>query len=160
MIILNYNWKDIPGYEGLYKVNHEGNVLSCKFDRLLKAGLDKDGYKITYLSNKNVRKFHRVHRLVASTFVPNPLNHPIVDHIDGCRTNNQSSNLRWCTNIENLNFPNRKLTKNINAKSGYKGVYWHNIKKKYMAISYLKGVRKHMGYGRTPIEAYNKLISI
>lgn len=42
-----------------------------------------------------------------------------VDHIDGNRLNNQKSNLRVCTHIENSR--NRKTQGN---NSGYKGVYW------------------------------------
>ena len=48
------------------------------------------------------------HRLIAATFLPNPLNLPEVDHIDGNKTNNDISNLRWVSRSENCR--NRRRT--------------------------------------------------
>ena len=49
-----------------------------------------------------------IHRLVAEAFLPNPLGLRDVDHIDGNRTNNNPTNLRWVTHKENCNNPNTK----------------------------------------------------
>lgn len=43
-----------------------------------------------------------VHRLVAKTFLPNPLNHEQVDHIDGFKDNNHVSNLQWLSRLLNV----------------------------------------------------------
>lgn len=46
-----------------------------------------------------------VHRLVAKAFVPNPMNLPEIDHIDGNPSNNAATNLRWCSHEDNMHNP-------------------------------------------------------
>lgn len=42
-----------------------------------------------------------LHRIVAEAFLPNPLNKPVVNHIDGNKRNPHLSNLEWSTHSEN-----------------------------------------------------------
>ena len=44
-----------------------------------------------------------VHKSFAQAFLPNPEEKEMVDHIDGNRTNNHITNLRWVTAEENSN---------------------------------------------------------
>lgn len=56
-----------------------------------------------YRSNgKIVTKKLYMHRLVAQAFIPNPLDKKIVNHIDRNRSNNDVTNLEWCTQSENV----------------------------------------------------------
>lgn len=116
MNCVNETWKDIPGYENLYQISSTGRVKSLNYrgtgkEKLLKPGLDKDGYYYVSLCKNGERKNFKVHRLVALTFIPNPDNKECVDHINGIRNDNRVENLRWCTVKENSNFPLAKKNK-------------------------------------------------
>ena len=105
-------WSDVEGYEGLYQVSPEGQVRRLRKDprvapyKILKPVITQGanrGYAQVTLSKGNVRTSHQVHRLVAKAFVDG--DHSLcIDHIDGCRTNNAASNLRWVTLAENTKF--------------------------------------------------------
>lgn len=62
----------------------------------------KDGYCITKLCRDGKCLNRKIHRLVAQAFIPNPLNLPQVNHIDGNKENNNVSNLEWCTREFNI----------------------------------------------------------
>ena len=104
-------WKDIKGYEGIYKVSNLGNVLSLKRThksgfqkrlKLLKQHGDTSGYPQVVLYKDGERKTYKVHRLVAESFIENPFFKPEVNHKDGVKTNNVADNLEWCTRKENM----------------------------------------------------------
>ncbi len=84
-----------------YAVTRDGRIWSFKSKGWLKPKIRKDKYKSVSLSNEGKRKGFYVHRIVASAFLPNPLNFPVVNHIDGDKGNNNVENLEWCTNSHN-----------------------------------------------------------
>lgn len=97
-------WKDVLGYETLYRVNSEGEVYSKRSGRIIKQGVSHKGYCVvsTKIGGRaGVCKMLRVHRMVAETFIPNLENKPFVNHIDGVKTNNSVGNLEWVTAKEN-----------------------------------------------------------
>lgn len=65
--------------------------------RILKQQENNCGYLQVqfYINGKQTKKY--VHRLVAQMFIPNPDNLPQVNHKDCDRTNNNVSNLEFCT---------------------------------------------------------------
>jgi hypothetical protein len=115
---MNKIFNDITGYEGIYQVSCEGTVRSM--DRIItaplndiirthsvigkemKQSLSKDGYPRVGLTKHNKHVKIKVHRLVASAFVPNPHNYTEVNHIDGDKKNNNFTNLEWCDRSHNI----------------------------------------------------------
>lgn len=69
-----------------------------------------NGYLIVSTNIDNKSKSNAVHRLVAITFIPNPLNKPYVNHIDCNKTNNKVDNLEWVTQKENTCHHKKKIS--------------------------------------------------
>lgn len=90
-------WRDIPSHPG-YRISN--------FSRI-----SKDGYLVSqhYYVYKRVKlngKNFQVHRLTATTFLPNPDNLPVVNHKDGNKVNNSLDNLEWVSYSENTQHAN------------------------------------------------------
>lgn len=87
----------IKGYETEYKINKCGVIYSIRNNLILKQYINEKGYAKVCLQKNGVKKWYRVHRLVAITFIPNPLSKPTVNHINGIRNDNRVENLEWAT---------------------------------------------------------------
>ena len=108
-------YKDVEGFEGLYQVSDNGEVLALSRTIINKNGREQyfpqkqltpdigpKGYaRVTLCKNHTTHRF-LVHRLVGKAFVDNPLNHPFINHKDNNPSNNLASNLEWATHSENM----------------------------------------------------------
>lgn len=106
-------WVPVTGFESYCEVSNTGRVRTMDRvvyrngkPRTLKGKLltilyDQDGYPRTQLMINKKRWVKNTHRIVATMFIPNPENKPCINHIDGNKTNNNVSNLEWCTVAEN-----------------------------------------------------------
>lgn len=94
-------WKPVKDYEELYEVSSLGRVRAIKTNKLLKKFITNKYYSCG-LSRKGHTKHLKVHRMVASSFIPNGNNYPQVNHIDGDKLNNCVNNLEWVTRQQNL----------------------------------------------------------
>lgn len=108
-------WKDIPGYEGKYRISNYGNVWNVKKDRYHEVEKIWSGYLRTTLCKDGKAKHYSVHRLVAEAFVPNPNEYPQVNHVDEIKWNNKATNLEWVTGKQNANYGtrNEKLSRKM-----------------------------------------------
>lgn len=133
--VLNEVWKPVKLHKGLYEVSTFGRVRSVernvKLSRigtivnrhlnpcLLKPNIMKIGYVSVQLSKNGKAKLHLVHRLVAEAFIPNPHEYKYVNHKDEDKTNNNVSNLEWCSQEHNSNWGTaliKSMSKNRNRK--------------------------------------------
>lgn len=127
-------WKPVKGYEGSYEVSDEGKVRSltrtvrCKNGKvrtypgaMKKLTLSDPAYLVVGLSKTTKRGYegtvHRVHRLVAEAFIPNPDNLPLVRHLNDVKTDNRVSNLAWGKVIDNV----QDKIRNGTARGGNSG---------------------------------------
>lgn len=141
-------WKDIKGYEGVYQVSNYGNVRSLKkwdlnkrafidAETLIKPTDNGNGYDIIGLRIITKRKNFYVHRLVAETFIDNPMGLKYVNHKDYDKKNNCVDNLEWCTQKDNIAHSlihMRKPKKTKSKVTNEKGIYYRASKNHYRVV--------------------------
>lgn len=93
-------FRDIPEY-GNYQITSWGRVYNKITESFVTQERTAKGYMRVDLFNDNGRKHMKVHRLVATAFIPNPSGKPQVNHKDGNKQNNSYINLEWVTDAEN-----------------------------------------------------------
>lgn len=94
-------WRPIDGFPN-YQVSNKGKVMNLKTGRVIKPGINGNGYENVALCKNGKQKNYTVHRLVAQAFIPNTDNLPQVNHIDECKTNNDVTNLEWVSESQNI----------------------------------------------------------
>lgn len=103
--------KSIKGFSN-YTITEQSVIVSKRCltkhgtysyrDKILKQTTNSNGYKVVKLvSDKGAPKLMQVHRLMGLTFLDNPKNFPMINHIDGNKANNYINNLEWCTAAHN-----------------------------------------------------------
>ena len=104
----------VKGFEDEYMINKDGIVKSISRTRLNSIGrkytikettmtqfIDRAGYSTVKLTRNKKYGTHYIHRLLALTFIENPNNHPVVNHINGNKLDNSLENLEWTTRSQN-----------------------------------------------------------
>ena len=124
-------------YSQYYEVSNLGRLRNTKTKYIVNQTISKTGYYgyCATLGQRNKYKLFKIHRAVAESFIPNPNNYPMINHIDGNKLNNCVNNLEWCTNKYNIHHAmnmgllddNLKKLKELNIQKA-KGVKAINIK--------------------------------
>lgn len=96
--------KDIPSYPGKYAASTDGRIYSIRRQQWLKPYVAGSDYLYVDLCGKN----KRVHRLIAETYLDNPMGYATVDHINGDKMDNRVENLQWLTLSENVRKAHQK----------------------------------------------------
>ena len=96
-------------FEGMYEINKLGHIKTVSSGSIRKEYCTVNGYPIVHLTGVGVKRkvVIKVHILLAKTFISNPENKKIVDHINRLRGDFSLSNLRWTDHSGN----NRNKTK-------------------------------------------------
>jgi hypothetical protein len=85
----------------VYRIDYQGDLIECRRQVI------ESGYARIGLVSRGVQKDYLVHRLVASAFIKNEDNLPIVNHKDCDKLNNDYRNLEWCTHKHNMQHASR-----------------------------------------------------
>lgn len=95
--------KWIKNFEGTHSVTEDGHIYRYSNGQAIEVAQVKhtQGYLYSTLTRNGVQTNVLVHRVLAEAFIPNPENKKYVNHIDGNKSNNDLSNLEWCTSREN-----------------------------------------------------------
>lgn len=142
-------WKDIPGYEGLYKVSNYGEVLSLKRNRtkekILKGQIDQYGYIRIVLSKNGKIKKYKAHRLVLMAFNNTNNKRLQINHKDGNKQNNFIDNLEWCTPSYNTI---HSYINNLNETKGFKTKIINKITKEEKEYRSMRDASLSIGYNK------------
>lgn len=84
-------------------IHKNGDIYDLDRDEVRRTYISTSGYKYIALKSHGIQKNMFVHRIIASTFIPNPESYPCVNHINGEKIDNSVDNLEWCTYSQNMN---------------------------------------------------------
>lgn len=125
-----------------------------KISKKVVIGTEAGCLRNDYVTINIMGKRYQAHRL-ALIYIHGHCDSYDVDHINGNKSDNRISNLRFATRSENKQ---NILKKQPNNKSGYTGVDWHKSSNAWRATITIMRKQKHLGIFKTPEEAHEAYI--
>lgn len=90
-------------FEKRYAITETGQIINLANNQPLLPSINPNGYlKVGLATGDGNHIQELIHILVAKHFIPNPYDHPQVNHKDGNKSNCSKSNLEWCTAKDNV----------------------------------------------------------
>lgn len=98
------SWKDIAGYEGLYRISDLGRVKSIRkiHHKIMNPCPNTWGYFRVTLRKDGTSYTLTIHKAVTDAFLPKFAEKKEVNHKDGDKSNNRLDNLERVTRKENI----------------------------------------------------------
>ena len=120
-----------------YLISDMGKIKNINTNKILQ-GTIRNGYQMVKLTVNKIKKDYLVHRLVALTFLDNPLNLPQVNHKDKNKLNNSVDNLVWVSVQDNMIHRSKNLCtqrKEIKQENIILDEHWRQYKNSNYWIS-------------------------
>jgi hypothetical protein len=153
-LVCQEEFRDVPGYEGLYQASNLGRVKSleriCKNrfgyrnkpESIMKQFVYNKKYKYlkVNLTKEKKSKIMQIHKIVMMAFSnhnPDGTNKIVVDHVNKTGNDNILQNLQLLTNRENI-------SKDTNNSTGFHNIFSKDKKRFRVCIS-LNKKRLHFG---------------
>jgi len=115
---MSIHYAEIPKHPR-YEISKSGVIRNKNNKHIKSQYVSSTGYYMVSFSYSGKTNPHRVHRLIAQTYIDNPQRKPEINHIDGVKLNNDISNLEWCTHKENMHHAFKTgLANNTGEKNG------------------------------------------
>lgn len=132
-------WKDITGT--IYEISTFGRIYNTEKKIISYGTKANNGYiRFKVVGREGTST---IHRLVAEAFIEKKdPTYDIVDHIDGNKSNNHVSNLRWCNASQNTAFRHGKRTIRINPEDNSEEIYISLNDAAKSVNGYTRGINK------------------
>lgn len=141
-------WKQIEKFPR-YEISNEGVVR----DRSTKGVVGLYYPTIELRNEQGERKFVKLHKLVAETFIPNPENKEFVNHIDADKTNYNLENLEWATPQENNAHAKQTGLNYLSTFRGKPVIGKHRITGEIKKWDSTRSASTELGYASTSVSS-------